>query len=154
MNLHTSFPTRVAARVAEQMVLACLSALMLQALPAFAHDPANAAPGKETVIPLKKQTLPDVAGKSVIMATVNYAPGQQSDPHVHPGSVFAFVLEGEVISQLEGQPPVSYKAGDSWYEPPKAPHVVSKNASATKPAKLLVWLLVGDGEALKQPYKK
>lgn len=154
MSLHTSFPARVAARVAVQMALACPSVLMLPALPAFAHDPVNAAPGKETVTPLKKQALPDVPGKNVIMAIVNYAPGQQSDPHVHPGSVFAYVLEGEVISQLEGQPPVSYKAGDSWYEPPKAPHVVSKNASATRPAKLLVWLLVGDGEALKQAYKK
>lgn len=154
MNLHTSSSARVTSRVAVQIALACSTVLLLPALPAFAHDPANADSGKETVIPLKRQTLPDVSGKNVIMATVNYAPGQKSDPHVHPGSVFAYVLEGEVISQLEGQPPATYKAGDSWYEPPQAPHVVSKNASATKPAKLLVWLLVGDGEALKQPYKK
>lgn len=154
MKLHTSSPARVASLMAVQMVLACSTVMLLSASPAFAHDPENAAPGKETVIPFKRQALPDVPGKNVIMAAVNYAPGQASDPHVHPGSVFAYVLEGEVTSQLEGQPPVTYKAGDSWYEPPQAPHVVSKNASATQPAKLLVWLLVGDGEALKQPYKK
>lgn len=118
---------------------------------AFAHDTGT---GKEAVIPLMHQALPDAPGKNVVMATVNYAPGQASDPHVHPGSVFAYVLEGEVTSQLEGQAPVTFKAGDYWYETPKAPHVVSKNASSSKPAKLLVWLLVGDGEQLKLPLRK
>lgn len=118
---------------------------------AFAHD---AGTGKEAVIPLMHQVLPDVPGKNVVMATVNYAPGQASDPHVHPGSVFAYVLEGEVISQLEGQAPMTYKAGDYWYETPRVPHLVSKNASSTKPAKLLAWLLVGDGEQLKLPINK
>ena len=135
----------------KHIVASLLTCTALIAPVAFAHETGT---GKETVIPLKKQALPDVPGKNVIMATVNYAPGQESDPHVHPGSVFAYVLEGEVISQLEGQAPVTYKAGDYWYETPKVPHIVSKNASSTKPAKLLVWLLVGDGEQLKLPLNK
>jgi quercetin dioxygenase-like cupin family protein len=49
---------------------------------------------------------------------------------------------------------VHYRSGQSWYEPPRAPHLVSKNASATAPARLLVWLLVDEGAALKQPLRK
>jgi quercetin dioxygenase-like cupin family protein len=126
-------------------------AALAAAHPVIAHE---AAAGEETVVPLLQQAMPDVPGRKAIMLMVNYAPGQASTPHVHPGSVFAYVLEGEVVSQMAGQKPVTYKSGEFWYEPPKAPHVVSKNASATKPARLLVWLLVGEGETAKMPLQK
>ena len=85
------------------------------------------------------------------MLTVAYAPRAASDPHVHPGSVFAYVLEVTVVTQLEGEQPVTYTKGQSWYESPKKPHMVSRNASVTEPAKLLVLLLSQEGEALKVP---
>jgi quercetin dioxygenase-like cupin family protein len=107
---------------------------------------AHEAGGDERVIPLLHQALPEMAGKTGLLVRVDYAPGQASVAHTHPGSVFAYVLEGEVVSQLEGQQPHTYKAGESWYETPHIKHLVSKNASATKPAKLLVWLVVGDKE--------
>ncbi|WP_370467972.1 cupin domain-containing protein [Nitrospira sp. KM1] len=66
--------------------------------------------------------------------------------HVHPGSVIAYVLEGSVVSQSENEKPVTYTAGQSWYESPKRPHVVSRNGSKTEPAKLLVFLLSKEGE--------
>lgn len=108
---------------------------------------------EDKVAILMKQHLADVAGKEVTVLTVDYAPGAVSDPHVHPGSVVAYVLEGAVISQLEGGLPVRYTKGQSWYEPPKKPHVVSKNASTTEPAKLLVFLLSKVGEPIKAPHK-
>lgn len=108
----------------------------------------------ETVIPLQRQALVDMPGKNGVVVIVEYGPGQVSTPHFHPGSVFAYVLEGEVVSQLEGQPITTYKAGDSWYEPPRAKHLISKNASATKPAKLLVWLLVGEQDKTTIPLDK
>lgn len=126
-------------------------ALLAMTAASFAHDGKH---GDEVVTPLQKQSLPDAPGKSGLMATVAYAPGKSSVPHLHPGAIFAYVLEGEVISQLEGQAPVRYKTGDSWYEPPGTPHLVSKNASATKPAKLLVWSLVEDGKQVTVPLGK
>jgi quercetin dioxygenase-like cupin family protein len=123
-----------------------LSLLLAQSAPAHEVDV-----GREEVIPLIRQALSDAPGKNAVMVTVNYAPGQVSVAHYHPGSVFAYVLEGEVISQLEGQPPKKYKAGDSWYEPPRAKHLISKNASATQPAKLLVWLLLGERDKTTIP---
>lgn len=62
--------------------------------------------GKEKVTVLLKKALPDVPGHNAMMVTVDFLPGQASLPHKHPGSVFAYVLEGSVISQLEGQKPL------------------------------------------------
>src|SRR5438046_7196333 len=87
---------------------------------------------EDSVSVLMKQTLADMAGKVATMLTVAYAPGAASDPHVHPGSVFAYVLEGTVVTQLEGEQPVTYTKGQSWYESPKKPHMVSRNASVTE----------------------
>ena len=111
------------------------------------------AVAEDTVSELMKQRLADMTGKEGTVLMVDYAPGAASDPHVPPGSVFAYVLEGAVVSQLEGEKPVTYTKGPSWYESPKTPHVVSKNASKTEPAKLLVFLLSQEGESLKVPMK-
>lgn len=101
---------------------------------------------------LMKQRLPDMTGKEATVLTVEYAPGAASDPHVHPGSVFAYVLEGTVVTQVDGEPPMTHAKGQSWYEPPKKPHLVSMNASRTEPAKLLVFLLSQEGEPIKSPW--
>lgn len=106
--------------------------------------------GEETVTPVQNQKLPEITGKKVLQVVVGYAPGQASKPHRHAGSVFAYVLEGEVESQLEGQPAVVYKAGQSWYELPLAPHLVSRNASATKPARLLATLILDESAPTKE----
>jgi quercetin dioxygenase-like cupin family protein len=105
----------------------------------------------ETVTPLQRRTLVDPPGRQVVMATITYRPGQASTPHRHAGSVFAYVLEGAVTSQLEGGPAVTYATGQSWYEPPRTPHLVSRNASATRPAKLLAFLLLDDGADVREP---
>lgn len=108
---------------------------------------------EDAVSVLMKQSLADMTGKVATVLTVDYTPGAASDPHVHPGSVFAYVLEGTVVSQLEGEPPMTYTKGQSWYESPKKPHLVSKNGSPTEPAKLLVFLLSQGGEMIKAPIK-
>ena len=108
---------------------------------------------EDAVSVLMKQSLADMAGKVATVLTVDYAPGAASGPHVHPGSVFAYVMEGAVVSRLEGGEPITYTKGQSWYESPKKPHIVSKNASKTEPAKLLVLLLSQEGEAIKAPVK-
>jgi quercetin dioxygenase-like cupin family protein len=107
--------------------------------PAFAHGPIPGAPG-ETIMPAFAHALPNVPGKAVSAVVVTYAPGAKSMPHRH-GSAFvvAYVLEGSIRSKLaDGQERV-YQAGESWTENPGAHHVVSENASAKKPAKLMAF---------------
>src|SRR5262249_10561977 len=102
---------------------------------------------------LIQQNLPDLQGKVAAALPVQDATGTASDAHQHPGSVFAYGLEGAVVSQLEGEKPVTYTAGQSWYEPPGQAHVVLRNASRDETAKILVFILTQEGEELKSPVK-
>ena len=129
-----------------------LVALSASSTVALAHGPGDA--GQEEVTQLQNIRLPDAPGRDGVMVTVSYKPGQVSIPHVHSGSVFAYVLEGEVTSQLQGEAPVTYKAGQSWYEKPGIPHLASRNASQDKPARLLVWLLLEEGRDVLEPLPK
>ncbi|MNC80358.1 hypothetical protein D3C75_1331290 [compost metagenome] len=52
---------------------------------------------------------------------------------------------------MKGQPAKTYKAGEFWYEPAGSEHLVSKNASATKPAKLLVFMVLAPDEKVLIP---
>lgn len=115
---------------------------------ASANDPSI---GGEKITILQQRALSDAPGKKALVFTVDYMPGQRSVPHVHGGSVVAYVLEGAVVSQLDGEEPVTYRVGQSWYESPGVGHLVSRNASTTKPAKLLVWILSGVDEPLLKP---
>ena len=145
-------PTYLRSRAMRCMLASLLACGVLCLLPVnppglWAHEVAS---GEETTTMLASQLLPDVPGKQWVMAVVSYAPGQSSAPHRHPGSVMGYGLEGEVTSQLEGQPPITYRAAQSWYEPPRVPHLVSKNASNTAPAKLLAVLLLDAGAPGKE----
>jgi quercetin dioxygenase-like cupin family protein len=129
-------------------ILAFIIILGISSYTAQANDP-----GQEKVTPLIQQALPEFAGHKVQFITVEYLPGQSTPPHEHAGSVIAYVLEGSFTSQLEGQKPVTYHKGQYWYEPPHTGHVMAKNASKTKPAKLLVWLILGDNDPVKLPFE-
>jgi quercetin dioxygenase-like cupin family protein len=124
---------------------------MLVVAPAAAAHGATAGDGEERVTVLQQHKVPASARRKILFFTVDYAPGQQSIPHVHGGAVIAYVLEGAVVSQLEGEAPVTYRAGQSWYEAPRVGHLVSRNASATRPARLLVWILGDEGAPVLTP---
>lgn len=132
-------------RIASLSVALVIAGISIYAV-AFAHDA-----GEETVKPVMSQKMPPDTGNLVRIATVNYGPGQVSKPHEHPGAIFAYVLEGSIVSQLEGQPERTYSKGESWYEPPLAHHLVSKNASDQAPAALLVFGVGKDTDPLKRP---
>ena len=108
----------------------------------------RAAAPAETVTPTFSQAIPNVPGKSLTAALVTYPPGGASPAHTHAPSAFiyAYVLSGEIRSQVEGAPIRIYRPGESWYEPPGAHHTVSENASRTKPAKLLAIFVVNSGD--------
>ncbi|WP_434577018.1 cupin domain-containing protein [Pseudomonas sp. Z1-6] len=126
-------------------LIAALS--LLPAAPLFAHE----AGSSEKVQVLQEKQLKNLPGKKAMMLTVDYAPGQSSTAHKHQGTAMAYVLEGAITSQVKGEPAITYKAGEYWYEPAGSEHLVSKNASATQPAKLLVFMVMGENEAVLIP---
>lgn len=88
----------------------------------------------------------DVPGHEVIQARVDIAPGVSSPKHSHPGVEVAYVLEGTFEYQLEGQPPVTLKAGESLYIPAGTPHVAT-NHGESKASELATYI-VRKGEPL------
>ncbi|CAH2398558.1 cupin domain-containing protein [Mesorhizobium ventifaucium] len=99
--------------------------------------------------------LPNVPGKSMRGVLVEYEPGGISPAHLHPKSAFIYatVLEGAIKSQVNDEPVITYRAGESWSEYPGDRHSVSQNASATEPARLLAVFVVDTDETeLVIPY--
>lgn len=119
--------------------------------------PACAHGGRtETVTPRFEQAIPNIPGKSMIVVEVDYAPGASSQPHRHAKSAFiyAYVVSGEIESKVNDGKTHIYKAGQGWSEPPDATHSVSRNASRTRPAKLLaVFVVDSDDKTLTTPLK-
>jgi quercetin dioxygenase-like cupin family protein len=98
----------------------------------------TAAASDAVVAQLMARDLIGTPGKEVTMATVEYAPGGKSPPHSHHAQVFVYVLEGSLRMQVQGSPAVTLGPGGTFYEGPDDVHIVSENASQTKPAKFLV----------------
>ena len=55
--------------------------------------------------------------KEVGLLTVQYGTGVHTPPHRYPGWQLIYVLEGCVVSQMEGEPSRQYGTGEWWYEP-------------------------------------
>jgi quercetin dioxygenase-like cupin family protein/thiol-disulfide isomerase/thioredoxin len=119
-----------AARVG--MALAGLVSLALSAAR------GEAVASDATVAQLIARDLIGVPGKEVTMETVEYAPGGKSPPHSHHAQVFVYVLEGSLRMQVQGSAAETLGPGGTFYESPGDVHIVSENASQTKPAKFLV----------------
>lgn len=114
---------------------------------AAAGSAAHAADAGVKVTPLVVEPMANAPGKTLSAVTVDYAPGAASGPHRHPASgiVFVYVVSGAVRSQVEGGPLRVYHAGQSWVEPPNAHHVVSANASRTRPARIVAVVIADTG---------
>ncbi len=100
---------------------------------------ADAQVAKETA--LMSKALPDVPGKEGVVETVVLAPGEVVPAHRHDADVFAYVLEGSMITQLKGGRPQTVHAGEVVYESPADVHIASRNASTKQPATLLVFFV-------------
>jgi quercetin dioxygenase-like cupin family protein len=123
--------------------------------PERATGPAPAAatvskPPSETLTPLLQQALPNVTGKTFTSAVVDFPPAARAVPHRHGEAfIYAYVLDGDVRSQIDGEPMRTYHQGENWVEQPGAHHVLTENVSQTEPAKLLVVFVSNTGDELK-----
>lgn len=103
------------------------------------------------VKPLMSKDLPEMPGREVSVITVEYPPGGSDPIHRHDAHGFVYVLEGSVLMQVEGGKEVTLTPGQTFYEGPDDVHVVGRNASKTKAAKLLVFLIKGKGAPILAP---
>ena len=97
--------------------------------------------------------LPDFPGKEGRMITVVYPPGASDPVHRHNAEAFVYMLEGSVVMQVKGGKQVTLTPGQTFYEGPNDVHIVSRNASATKPAKFVVFLVKSKDAPVVIPVK-
>ena len=107
---------------------------------------ASARTGSKVTVLLTEPLATTPAATEGRMLTVEYPPGASTPAHHHDGTIFAYVVEGAVITALDDGPEKRFEAGQGWYERPGQVHRVSRNASDTERAKLLVVFLTEKGK--------
>jgi quercetin dioxygenase-like cupin family protein len=103
------------------------------------------------VTQVMSKDLTDIHGKEGLMLTVEYPPGGSDPIHRHNAHAFVYVLEGSVVMQVRGGKEITLTPGQSFYEAPDDVHVVGRNASQTKPAKFVVFLVKDKGAPAQVP---
>lgn len=129
--------------------------LLLCAVFITAHAQHNSKAINVTKTPPKvifKQLIntEDLKNQEVTVVVVTIAPGEVSSPHIHPIPTVGYVLEGEVEMNFNGKTH-RFKKGEAFYEVPNETHKGTKNLSATKDAKLLVYFIGTKGKPFIAP---
>jgi quercetin dioxygenase-like cupin family protein len=105
------------------------------------------------VTELFSKDLTNLPGKEGLMITVQYPPDSMDRIHRHNAHAFVYVLEGTIVMQVKGGKEMTLTPGQTFYEGPDDVHVVGRNASKTKPAKFVVFLVKDKGGPVLVPAK-
>jgi quercetin dioxygenase-like cupin family protein len=103
------------------------------------------------VTELLSKDLTNLPGKEGLMIVVDYPPGSSDAIHRHNAHAFVYVLEGSIVMQVRGGKEATLIPGQTFYEGPDDVHVVGRNASKTKPAKFVVFLVKDKGAPVVVP---
>src|SRR5262245_31060754 len=96
---------------------------------------------------LQQKNLEGTEGRELIMYRADFTPGGVLGRHFHPGPELIYVLEGALLLEQDGHPPVTLKVGDTAYLPYKHIHK-AQNASPTGQTKVLVFLVGEKGQPI------
>ena len=108
-----------------RLTAAMIAALSIGLLAASAI--AEDAPSGIKRTPLQSTDFPD--GYKTVTGLAEIAPGHASGLHTHPGIETGYILEGEALMIVEGQPDQTLKPGDSYVIPAGAKHDVKSVGS-------------------------
>ena len=128
---------------------------LMLALTCIVCGPLLAQEGKvkpqAKVTELLSKDLTNLPGKEGLMITVDYPPGSSDPIHRHNAHAFVYVLEGSIVMQVRGGKETVLTPGQTFYEGPDDVHVIGRNASQTKPAKFVVFLVKDKGAPVVVP---
>lgn len=116
-------------------------------LPGLVGALHGAAQPPVKVTELYKTDLGSVDGREGSLWLAELAPGASVGKHFHPGDAFAYVLEGTMVLEVVGQPPVTLRPGDSGSVGPSQVHD-DRNGSSSAPVKFLVFHVARKGAPL------
>jgi quercetin dioxygenase-like cupin family protein len=101
--------------------------------------------GAPNVKSLIEQKIDSIENPVVFVQIVELEPGVQSSAHRHPGPVFGYILEGELLTQVEGSAPTTLKAGEAFYEPAGHVHMQTKNPGKSGVTRFLAMVIGKQG---------
>lgn len=132
------------------IVTIALAAFLGAIAPAHAQQQLPAAASQTSNIkrtPLQKFDVPGTSYETVIgMAEI--VPNVNIGKHTHPGPESGYMLEGDMVLLVDGQPPLEVKTGESYKVPPGAAHDAKTGA---KGAKVIATYVVEKGKPLATP---
>lgn len=94
----------------------------------------SSRPAGTTRVDLQRHDI-SIPGREVWQLRVTFAPGASFPRHKHPGEEIIYVLSGTIEYELDGEPPVTLKAGDVLFVPNGAIHA-AKNVGTIEAAEL------------------
>ena len=103
----------------------------------LAADPPR--PAGSTRTDLQRHDL-GVAGREVLQARIDFAPGAAFPAHYHPGEEIIYVLEGALEYEVAGKAPVTLNAGDVLFVPAGVAHA-ARNVGNGKGSELATYVL-------------
>ena len=110
----------------------------------------NYDPSWESALTVVQEVQPPFIpqGAHAMTVVIDYPPGSAgAPPHRHPGGpAFGFVLEGEMLFELEGEAPRVIRAGKAFWEPGgDVIHYSDANNRSDMPLKFLVTMICTPG---------
>jgi quercetin dioxygenase-like cupin family protein len=129
----------------KSVIVAVVSALVIGA----ASFAAAQEPPPIKRIPLQKFDVPGTSSETVV-GIAEIAPNVLIGRHTHPGPESGYLLEGDMVLMVDGQPPKPLKAGESYQIPSGAIHDAKSGAGG---AKVLAVYVVQKGQPLASPAK-
>ena len=100
--------------------------------------------------PVQKQEL-SIKDRDAVQAIAEFVPGGSAGRHTHPGEELSYVMEGTLVLEIDGQPPRTLKAGDSFFVPAGKIHD-GKNVG-NGPLKVFATYIVERGKPVATPAK-
>jgi len=100
---------------------------------------ASTIQSKITRTDLQRHDL-SAPGREVIQVRVEFATGSSFGKHKHPGEEIIYVTEGLLQYDVEGNPPVTLKAGEVLFIPAGTVHA-AKNVGNTNAAELATYIV-------------
>ncbi|QIZ35008.1 cupin domain-containing protein [Saccharopolyspora sp. ASAGF58] len=90
------------------------------------------------------------AGAHAMTIVVEFPPGDPGNPpHRHSGPAFGYVLEGEMVFELEGEPARVVRVGEAFWEPGgDVIHYQDGNNRADIPVRFTVTMLCEPGQPM------
>jgi quercetin dioxygenase-like cupin family protein len=128
--------------VAATFVMCVMGTASAQQPPAMTQQTANI---KRT--PLQKFDVPGTNFETVI-GIAEIVPNLNIGRHTHPGPESGFMLDGEMVLMVEGQPEKTVRTGESYQVPPGAVHDAK---TGPKGAKVIATYVVEKGKPLASP---